>query len=130
MLVTDPKGKFKLSGSSFTIFFLISPVFHVSFHFPSFHFSLPLSSLPLSPPFCSSSFHLSSSVYLPFIYLFPFLIPFCYFSVWLATFLGFFTAFVTLTAVCGRQDPRDVAALVYPFISYDFLPKKKAFLIV
>ena len=51
MLVTDPKGKFfhiKLSGSSFTIFFLISSVFHVSFHFPSFHFSLPLSSLPLS----------------------------------------------------------------------------------
>ena len=31
---------------------------------------------------------------------------------WLATFLGFFTAFVTLTAISGRQDPRNVAALV------------------
>ena len=36
------------------------------------------------------------------------LLFFCYFSLWLATFL----AFVTVTAVCGRKDPRNGAALV------------------
>ena len=37
------------------------------------------------------------------------------FSLWLAIFLGFFTALVTLPAVCGRQDPGNVATLVFLF---------------
>ena len=39
-----------------------------------------------------------------------------------------FTAFVTLTAVCGRQDPRNVAALVLLtlFVSYEVFSVNKA----
>ena len=51
----------------------------------------------------------------------PFVLFFSYFSVWLATFLGFFTAIVTLTAVSGTQDVGNVAALVSLtlFMSYE-----------
>ena len=48
---------------------------------------------------------------------------------WLATFLGFFTALVTLPAVCGRQDPGNVATLVFLFhvLYMIHLPGKKAY---
>ena len=50
-------------------------------------------------------------------------------SLWLATFLGFFTAFVTLPAVCGRQDPGNVATLVFLFhvLYMIHLPGKKVY---
>ena len=50
-------------------------------------------------------------------------------SLWLATFLQFFTAFVTLPAVCGRQDPGNVATLVFLFrvLYMIHLPGKKAY---
>ena len=43
---------------------------------------------------------------------------FCYFSVWLATFLGFLSAFVTLTGVSGRDDPRNVVTLVMSYVCH------------
>ena len=107
--------------------------------FPYFPVSCLLSTFPLFifPP---STFLLHSLFLSPFLYSHYFLICpnffsfllctpplFLQFSLWLATFVGFFAAFVTLPAVCGRQDPGNVATLIFLFhvLYMIHLPGKK-----
>ena len=120
-----------------------SPPFH-SFSFLSLVFSyFPVSCLLSTFPlfiFPASTFLLHSLFLSPIFYSHYFLVCpnfvrlctpplFLEFSLWLATFLGFFTAFVTLPEVCGRQDPGNVAALVFLFhvLYMIHLPGKKAY---
>ena len=112
---------------SFLLFFpiFLFPVFCLhffssSFHPPRFYFLIPFSL------FLQSLFFL-------FIPIFLFCSP-LYASSFLsviivATFLEFFTALVTLTAVCGRQDPGNVATLVLLFHALYMirLPGNKAY---
>ena len=106
--------------------------------FSYFPVSCLLSTFPLFifPP---STFLLPSLFLSPFFYSHYFLVclNFFYFVLctpplfllWLATFLGFFTAFVTLPAVCGRQDPGNVTTLFFLFhvLYMIHLPGKKAY---